>query len=86
VDRTPTGISITTQYATAVFDGKNVTSRPPKTEMWAMLYAQVKQADGRQYRILPYLTARSCPGGLLRRLLTPLAAPETAAAAWQSSI
>lgn len=50
VDRTPKGIKVTTQYATAVFSGKNVTSKPPKTEIWCMLYAQVKQADGHMNR------------------------------------
>lgn len=37
-------------YAQAVFNGKNVTSNPPRTSIWALLYAQVKQADGRSYR------------------------------------
>ncbi len=50
VDRTPKGITVTAQYATAVFGGKNVTSKPPKTEIWCMLYAQVKQADGKKNR------------------------------------
>lgn len=50
VDRTPKGITVTAQYATAVFSGKDVTSKPPKTEIWCMLYAQVKQADARKNR------------------------------------
>jgi hypothetical protein len=50
VDRTPKAISVTAQYATAVFEGKNVTSRPPKTEIWCMLYAQARQADGKGNR------------------------------------
>ncbi|MDT4897395.1 MAG: hypothetical protein QOH25_2472 [Acidobacteriota bacterium] len=50
VDRTPDGITVTAQYAQALFNGKNVTSKPPKTEIWCMLYAQVKQADGKQTR------------------------------------
>lgn len=50
VDRTPKGIAVTGQYATAVFSGKDVTSKPPKTEIWCMLYAQVKQADARKNR------------------------------------
>jgi len=50
VDRTPAGIAVTASYALAVFNGKNVTSKPPKTEIWAMLYAQVRQADARQMR------------------------------------
>ena len=33
-----------------LFSGRNVTSKPPKTEIWCMLYAQVKQADAAQNR------------------------------------
>jgi hypothetical protein len=50
VERTHKGISVTAQYAQAVFNGKNVTARPPRTEIWCMLYAQVMQADGRNNR------------------------------------
>ncbi|MEO7767044.1 MAG: hypothetical protein ABIS01_06440, partial [Ferruginibacter sp.] len=46
VNQTSNGISATAQYSTALFNGKNVTSKPPKTEIWCMLYAQAKQADG----------------------------------------
>jgi hypothetical protein len=49
-ERTPGGISVTAPYATAVFEGRNVTSKPPKTEIWCMLYAQVLQADARSHR------------------------------------
>jgi len=49
-ERTPGGVSVTAPYATAVFDGRNVTSKPPKTEIWCMLYAQVLQADARAHR------------------------------------
>jgi hypothetical protein len=50
VERTPAGLTVTAPHAVAVFEGRNVTSRPPKTELWAMLYAQVHQADARQRR------------------------------------
>ena len=50
VDRTPKEIRVTAQYATSVFNGRNVTSKPPKTEIWCMLYAQVRQADGKENR------------------------------------
>jgi len=43
-------ISVNSPYATAVFNGKNVTASPPRTSIWALLYAQVKQADGLDYR------------------------------------
>ncbi len=37
-------------YAVAVLNGKNITASPPRTEIWALLYAQVRQADGKDYR------------------------------------
>ena len=49
-ERTPGAMVVTAPYATAVFNGRNVTSKPPKTEIWCMLYAQVLQADARQHR------------------------------------
>ncbi|MFO7323361.1 MAG: hypothetical protein DIU68_016645 [Chloroflexota bacterium] len=33
-------------HAIAVLNGKNITASPPRTELWALLYAQVRQADG----------------------------------------
>lgn len=37
-------------YAEAVLNGKNITANPPRTEIWALLYAQVRQADGKDWR------------------------------------
>lgn len=37
-------------YAQAVLNGKNITANPPRTELWALLYAQVRQADGKDWR------------------------------------
>jgi len=37
-------------YAQAVFNGKNVTANPPRTQIWALLYAQVRQADDKDWR------------------------------------
>jgi hypothetical protein len=41
---------VTAPYAVAVHQGKNVTADPPRTELWALLYAQVKQANNQDYR------------------------------------
>ena len=41
---------LTAPYAVAVHAGKNVTADPPRTQLWALLYAQVKQADNKDYR------------------------------------
>jgi hypothetical protein len=43
-------ITVNAPYASAVYNGKNVTASPPHTSIWALLYAQVKQADGLDYR------------------------------------
>jgi hypothetical protein len=41
---------VSAPYAVAVYKGKNVTANPPRTELWALLYAQVKQADNQDFR------------------------------------
>jgi hypothetical protein len=41
---------VTAPYAVAVHGGKNVTADPPRTELWALLYAQVHQADKKAFR------------------------------------
>ena len=41
---------VSAPYAQAVFNGKNVTADPPRTELWCLLYAQVRQADNRDSR------------------------------------
>jgi len=37
-------------YAVTVLNGKNVTADPPRTQLWALLYAQVRQADDKDWR------------------------------------
>ena len=37
-------------FAEAVLNGKNITQDPPRTELWALLYTQVRQADGKDWR------------------------------------
>ncbi|GJM31692.1 MAG: hypothetical protein DHS20C18_06930 [Saprospiraceae bacterium] len=50
VERGDHQIKVVAPYATAVQNGKNVTARPPRTEIWCLLYAQVKMADNQDYR------------------------------------
>jgi hypothetical protein len=45
----PTKIGVTAPYATPVFAGRNLL-RIPTTQLWALLYAQVTQADGASQR------------------------------------
>jgi len=50
VTRDEKTIEVSAPHAMAVLNGRNVTAKPPKTEIWALLYAQVIQADGLAYR------------------------------------
>ena len=50
VQRDEEMIRVSASYAKAVFKGKNVTSKPPRTSLWCLIYAQVMQADGLEYR------------------------------------
>ncbi len=50
VNRDDIKIRVSAPFAKALFNGKNVTSTPPRTSIWCLLYAQVKQADGLDYR------------------------------------
>src|SRR5262249_31367007 len=52
-------LSVTVHYAPALFGGRNIASRPPKTEIWCMLYAQIQQADAKQARNLLLAEARA---------------------------
>ena len=48
--RTSERILVAASHATPVFGGRNMLPRVPATELWFLLYAQVMQADGRDYR------------------------------------
>ncbi len=50
VNRDEEKVYATAPYAIAVQNGKNVTADPPRTELWGLLYAQVKQADNKDFR------------------------------------
>lgn len=50
VHRDEEKLYVSAPYAVTVHKGKNVTANPPRTEIWALLYAQVKQADGKDFR------------------------------------
>ena len=49
-ERTEAELTVEAPYAMAVLNGKNITHDPPRTELWALLYAQVRQADGKDSR------------------------------------
>ncbi len=42
-------IYVTAPYAAPVFEGKSLLPNTPNTELWAVLYTQVLQADGKDY-------------------------------------
>jgi hypothetical protein len=43
-------LTVTAPFAQAVFDGRNITATPPRTRLWALLYAQVRMADNSDNR------------------------------------
>jgi hypothetical protein len=43
-------IQVSAPYATPVFNGRNLRPKPPRTDLWALLYAQVHQLDGQSQR------------------------------------
>ncbi len=50
VNRNEKHIMVTAPYAQTVYSGADVTAKPPRTQLWALLYAQVKRADDKVYR------------------------------------
>lgn len=50
VARVGNKINVSAPYAMAVSNGKNVTATPPRTSIWCLVYAQVAQADGKEFR------------------------------------
>jgi len=79
-------------HAQAVLNGKNITAAPPRTEIWALLYAQVRQADGQDNRniLLDDRRLRLIPR-VYRELITAentgvLAKGNRNAPAWSSTV
>lgn len=48
--RTRDGIVVSAEYAMPIYEGRKLQPAPPKTEMCALLYAQVVQLDGADHR------------------------------------
>jgi hypothetical protein len=44
-DRDEKRIRVSAPFADAVFDGRRITAQPVRTQLWALLYAQVRMAD-----------------------------------------
>lgn len=50
VDRDDIKVKVNAPYAKTVLNGKNVTADPPRTQLHCVLYTQVNQADGAEFR------------------------------------
>jgi len=48
--RVPLGVAVQAPFASAVLNGVNLRSFIQRTDLWAMLYARVRQADGSAFR------------------------------------
>jgi hypothetical protein len=51
-------VRVSSPYAIPVLDGRNVRAVPPHTEIYALLYAQVLQVDGKSWRNILILRAK----------------------------
>lgn len=49
VNRDEEKLYVSAPYAVAVHNGRNVTADPPRTSLWCLLYAQVRQADNQDF-------------------------------------
>ena len=59
--RVAEGIIVRAPYATPVYEGRHVRPPNPKTRLWALLYARVRQADGTAWQNLLLLRATLQP-------------------------
>ena len=59
--RTADAIRVRAPFATPVFKGRNVRPPFPKTQLWAVLYARVRQTDGSSWRNLALTRAALLP-------------------------
>lgn len=55
--RTSAGVIVRAPYATPVYEGRHVRPPNPKTRLWALLYARVRQGDGAAWQNLLLLRA-----------------------------
>lgn len=70
--RTPTGVIASAPFATPVFEGRSLFPAVPATNIWALLYAQVVQADGEDHRNI-LLSRRPAPFRRKHDLTQPVA-------------
>lgn len=49
-NHTTTEVIVAADFATPVFNGRNLLNNNPQTELWGVLYTQVVQADGKEFR------------------------------------
>jgi len=78
--RRPERVLVAASHATPVFGGRNMLPRVPATELWFLLYAQVMQADGQDYRNI--LLARRRGRFEKRKLQSRVEIDLTASSAW----
>ncbi|OBX26886.1 hypothetical protein LX77_00675 [Gelidibacter algens] len=50
VNRDDIGVKVNAPFAKTVLNGKDVTADPPRTQLHSVLYTQVNQADGAEFR------------------------------------
>ena len=62
VNRTEDNVIMTAPFAMPVYNGRNLVNGQPQTELWGVLYTQVMQADGLEFRNILLREKRMTPG------------------------
>lgn len=71
VNSAPATVGVSAPYATPTFTGRNLLPASPRTQLWALLYTQVQQADGASQRNVLLGRRRLTREGLHQKPLLP---------------
>ena len=72
VNSAPATVSVSAPYATPTFAGRNLLPANPRTQLWALLYTQVQQADGASRRNVLLGRSRLNREGLHQKPVLPV--------------
>jgi hypothetical protein len=72
VNSAPVTVSVSAPYATPTFAGRNLLPANPRTQLWALLYTQVQQADGASQRNVLLGRSRLNREGLHQKPVLPV--------------
>jgi len=85
VNRSKAGIEINAPVANPVFEGESLLAYPPVTQLWALLYAQVHQADDADMRNILLDNRRASTEARRWTFRAERAVAETGTATWSEA-